>query len=79
MFRQLVESHFLIDHTSVGLTQAHCNYNAVVMYMLKITSLLTYMVLNSLHTQFGRTPLTIARSKGHDDIVQLLLEASRQR
>ena len=33
MFRLSVESHFLIDHTSVGLSQAHCNYNAVVMYV----------------------------------------------
>ena len=76
--RLLVESHFLIDHTSVGLTQAHCNYNAVVMYVLKITWLLTCTLLNSLHTQYGRTPLTIAKSKGHDHIVRLLHEASRQ-
>ena len=39
MFRLLVESH------SVGLTQAHRNYNAVVMYVLKITWLLTCMLL----------------------------------
>ena len=63
----------------VGLAQAHRNYNAVVMYVLKITWLLTCMVNNSLHTQFGQTPLTIARSKGHDHIVQMLHEANRQR
>ena len=33
---------------------------------------------NSFHTQYG-TPLTIARSKGHEKIVQLLLEANKQR
>ena len=68
-----------IDHASVGPTQAHRNYNAVVMYVLKITWLLTCMLLNSLHTQCGQTPLTIARSKGHEHIVRLLHEASRQR
>ena len=68
-----------IDHTSVRLSQADSNYNAVVMYVLKITWFLTCMLLNSLHTQYGQTPLTIARSEGHEHIVQLLHEASRQR
>ena len=35
------------------------------------------MKINSLHTQFG-TPLRIAKSKGHDHIVQLLREANMQ-
>ena len=74
--RLLVESH---RPCNVRLSQAHCNYNAVVMYALKITWFLTCIVLNSLDTQFGQTPLTIARYKGHDHIVRLLHEASRQR
>ena len=34
---------------------------------------------STVSSQYGRTPLSIARSKGHERIVQLLLEASRQR
>ena len=39
---------------------------------------LAYEITLFIHMQYG-TPLTTARSKGHEKIVQLLLEANRQR
>ena len=66
-----------MDHTSVVLTQSHANYSAVDVHAEDILVADMYGT-NSLHTQYG-TPLTIARSQGHVRIVQLLLEANRQR
>ena len=64
-------------YTSVVLTHSHPNYSAVDVHAED--KLVPNMYgTNSLHTQYG-TPLTFARSKGHDHIVQLLREANRQR
>ena len=60
------------------LTHSHPNYSAVDVHAED--KLVPNMYdINSLHTQFGQTPLTIAKSQGHDRIVQLLREANRQR
>ena len=72
-------THFLIDHTSVVLTQSHPNYSAVVMYYAEGNLVANMYDTNSLRTQRGRTPLTIAKFKGHDHIVRLLHEPNRQR
>ena len=59
------------------LTHSHPNYSAVDVHAEDILVPNMYGI-NSLHTQYG-TPLTIARSQGHDHIVELLREADRQR
>ena len=46
--------------------------------MIYFEHVIPSMKINSLLTQFG-TPLRIAKSKGHDHIVQLLREANKGR
>ena len=77
MFSRLVE-HISHRPYYVVLTHSHPNYSAVDVHAED--KLVPNMYgTKSLHTQFGQTPLTIARSQGHGRIVQLLREANRQR